>query len=162
MKKINDFESYLENPSKLLEKDFVKKFKTIGGGVGEYRSENGESKILYESRKAEQGEKDIREYRKLYVEELDTIKELTTAGLKVLCYVLKNIGVEKDSLVIHLQDCMEFTGYKSKVNVYGGIADLLERQILYRKVGVSNYFININCFYSGDRFVQKEKENKIK
>jgi hypothetical protein len=87
----------------------------------------------------------------LYVEELTIIKELSTAGLKVLCYVLKNIGAKKDDIAIHLQDCLEFTGYKSKVNVYNGIIELLDKKLLFRKVGSGNYFINVNSFYNGKR-----------
>ncbi len=151
MKKINDYESYLENPSKLLEKDFKEVNFISKGDVGQFVSEDGELTLFQRLGTEKKHIVDKKEYRKIYVEELETIKELTTSGLKVLCYVLKNIGVKKDAITIHLQDCMDFTGYKSKVNVYSGIVDLLEKKILYRKVGSSNYFININCFYSGNR-----------
>jgi len=151
MKKITDFESYSENPSKILDKD-IKKVKYIKkGDVFELLDEYGELIKVQKLSTEEFISIDDREFRKLYVEELDTIKELTTSGLKVLCYVLKNIGIKKDSLIIPIQDCMEFTGYGSRVAVYNGIIDLLDKKILYRKVGSSNYFININAFYSGNR-----------
>ena len=65
--------------------------------------------------------------------------------------MLKNIGIKKDSIIIPIKDCMEFTGYNSRVAVYNGIIDLLDRGIIYRKVGSGNYFININAFFNGKR-----------
>jgi hypothetical protein len=151
MKKINDFESYLNNPSKILDKDLKKLHFVKKGEVNEFVSADGEL-VKYQKLGDEVVSViDAKEYRKLYVEELTIIKELSTAGLKVLCYILKNIGAKKDDIAIHLQDCLEFTGYKSKVNVYNGIIELLDKKLLFRKVGSGNYFINVNSFYNGKR-----------
>lgn len=151
MRKINDFESYLSNPSKVLDKDLKKLHFVKKGEVGEFITEDGELTKYQKLGNEITTVIDSKEYRKLYKEELVVIKELSTAGLKVLCYVLNNIGVKKDDIAIHLQDCMEFTGYKSKVNIYNGISDLLDKKLLFRKVGSGNYFININSFYNGKR-----------
>jgi hypothetical protein len=151
MRKINDFESYLSNPSKVLDKDLKKLHFVKKGEVGEFITEDGELTKYQKLGDEITTVIDSKEYRKLYKEELVVIKELSTAGLKVLCYVLNNIGVKKDDIAIHLQDCMEFTGYKSKVNIYNGISDLLDKKLLFRKVGSGNYFINVNSFYNGKR-----------
>lgn len=147
--KITDFELYLENPSKVLEKDislvrYVKK-----GEVMDLVDESGEFIKVQKLSNDKTVLLDNREYRKLYIEELGLIKELSSSGLRVMCYVLKVLGVKKDSVVINIEDCMEFTGYKSRVAVYGGIVDLLGRGILFRGNGV--YFINVNAFYNGRR-----------
>ncbi len=160
-KKLTDFESYSENPSKVLEKDLKLVKYNNGGDVFEMANEaTGEAVRFQTLGNEDTMVVDDKEYRKLYVEELDNIKELTTAGLKVLCYVLKYIGIKKDSLIIPLHDCMEFTGYGSRVAVYNGIIDLLDRGILYRKVGSGAYFININAFYSGNRINSKKRKKK--
>jgi hypothetical protein len=151
MKKINDFESYYTNPSKVLDKDLKKLHFVKKGEVNEFITKDGELTKWQKIGDEIVNVIDSKEYRKLYVDELDTIKDLSTSGLKVLCYVLKNIGVKKDDITIVLSDCLEFTGYKSKVNVYNGIIELLNKKILYRKVGSSNYFINVNTFYNGKR-----------
>lgn len=151
MRKINDFESYLTNPSKVLDKDLKKLHFVKKGEVNEFITEDGELTKWQKLGTEISNVIDTKEYRKLYKEELVVIKELSTAGLKVLCYVLNNIGVKKDDIAIHLQDCMEFTGYKSKVNIYNGISDLLDKKLLFRKVGSGNYFINVNSFYNGKR-----------
>jgi hypothetical protein len=69
----------------------------------------------------------------------------------VLCYVLKNLGVKRDEVNIDIIECMTFTGYKSKVNIYIGIVELLDKKLIFRKVGSGNYFINVNSYYNGSR-----------
>ena len=150
-KKISDFESYSINPSKILDKDVKQLHYVHKKEVEEFITKDGEYKRYQELGTEIIKNIDAKKYVKLYIEELDNIKDLSTAGLKVLCYIFKNIGIKKDDISIVLSDCMEFTGYKSKVNVYNGIIELLDKKIIFRRVGSGNYFININSFYNGHR-----------
>jgi hypothetical protein len=151
MKKISDFESYIDNPSTILEEDIKRVHYFTKGDVVEIVDNNGEV-VNYQKLGTEVNKViDQREYRKVYVNELVTLKELSASGLKVFCYILKNLKVKKDDITISIADCMEFTGYKSKVNIYNGIVELLDKQIIYRKVGTGNYYININAIYNGAR-----------
>lgn len=150
--KLNDFQSYSENPSKLLEEDLKPiHYFTKTKEVSKFASSDGVEELY--QRLGEEVNKtiDTREYRKLFVKDLSLLNDLSAAGLKVLLYVLKNIAVKKDEITIVIEDCMLHTGYKSKVNIYTGIIDLLDKGILYRKVGTRSFFININCFYNGSR-----------
>ena len=151
MKKINDFIKYSENPSKVLKEDIKEVSITKKGEVFEMSNSDGEVRAFHSLDKIKRGVVDNRKYIKLFIEDIDLVKDLSTSGLKVFCYIMKNIGIKKDNLVIVLEDCMEYTGYTSRVNVYNGIANLLEKGIIYRKEGSSSYFINVNVFYNGNR-----------
>ena len=150
-KKLNDFESYSENPSKILEEDIKTLHYISKGKVVYFVDENGEQKQYQELGEEVNKTIDTREYRKVFVEDLQNLKDLSTAGLKVLCYILKNLGVKRDEVNIDIIECMAFTGYKSKVNIYIGIVELLDKKLIFRKVGSGNYFINVNSYYNGNR-----------
>jgi hypothetical protein len=121
------------------------------GKVVYFVDENGEQKQYQELGEEVHKTIDTKEYRKVFVEDLQNLKDLSTAGLKVLCYVLKNLGVKRDEVNIDIIECMTFTGYKSKVNIYIGIVELLDKKLIFRKVGSGNYFINVNSYYNGSR-----------
>ena len=151
MRKISDFETYVDNPSKPLEGDLKHVHHFTKGAIRKLVNEYGEEKLFSELGDEVNKVVDSREYRKIFVSELVTLKDLNSSGIKVLCYILKHLRIKKDDITISISECMEFTGYKSKVNVYNGLAELLEKQIIFRKVGIGSYYINVNTFYNGSR-----------
>jgi len=151
MRKISDFETHIDNPSKLLDGDLKRMHYFTKGTIRKLVNEYGEEKLFSELGDEINKVIDTREYRKVFVNELVTLKDLSSSGIKILCYILKYLKVKKDDITISISECMEFTGYKSKVNVYNGLAELLEKQIIFRKVGIGSYYINVNTFYNGSR-----------
>jgi hypothetical protein len=145
------YASYYENPSRIEEGDLNLLTRIKKGDVEEWVNSDGEVVKVQKLASEDTYMNDRREYRKVYVKELSTIKELSSAGLKVWCYVLYNLPIKVDEIFIDTKDCMIFCGYKSKVNVYDGIANLLMHNLLFRKTGSGSYFININAFFNGKR-----------
>lgn len=149
--KLTDFPSYEKNPSILLERDIKKRNYIEQGEVKIFVNPQGEEELYQSLGKDKYYTTDAREYRKIYVEQLGCIKELSNPALKVLCYILKELKPRVDEIAILIDDCMKFTGYESKVNIYKGLVELLNRKLIYRKVGTGTYFIDINSFYNGNR-----------
>ena len=50
-----------------------------------------------------------------------------------------------------MEDILQYTGYKTRANIYNGIINLLENGMLFRKTGSGSYYININIFFNGNR-----------
>jgi hypothetical protein len=94
---------------------------------------------------------DNREYRKVYVNGLNSISELSSSGLRVWCYILARLSPKKNEITINMSDALDYTGYKGKMNIYNGIINLLENGLLFRKTGSGSYYININIFFNGNR-----------
>ena len=148
---IKDFESYSTNPSKMLEDDMRHVTSVKKGDVRQLvDTGTGEEIFMQEVDKANKFVVDKKEFRKVFVDGLPTISKLNSAGLKMLCYILVNLSVKKDEVDVNMEDCMEYTGYKSRANIYNGLVNLLENNIIYRKVK-NGYYININIIYNGNR-----------
>jgi len=149
---IMDFEQYAINPSSVYEEDikaitYIKK--------GDVRSlhdmSTGEEVMIQNLDNVSSFSVDNREYRKVYVNGLNSISELSSSGLRVWCYILARLSPKKNEITINMSDALDYTGYKGKMNIYNGIINLLENGLLFRKNGSGSYYININIFFNGNR-----------
>lgn len=148
---IKDFESYSTNPSRMQDDDMRHVTSVKKGDVRQLiDTDTGEEIVMQEMDKSNRFLVDKKEFRKVFVDGLPTISNLNSAGLKLLCYILANLAVKRDDIDINMEDCMEYTGYKSRANIYSGLVNLLENHIIYRKVK-NGYYININIMYNGNR-----------
>jgi len=161
VKKLNDFTTYEENPWK------------PDGISRQMKYSDADERILTDSNTGEVftliptikvGGKFVRdrlEYRKLYVGTLDKIKKLSVPGLRLFCYILTDLPRCSDEVYIDPRKAREYCGYSSQTQFYAGLINLLENDIVVRKVGVHpQYFINVNVFFNGDRGkMLRNKEN---
>jgi hypothetical protein len=149
---IMDFEQYAINPSSVYEED-VKSITYIK--KGDVRSlhdmSTGEEVMIQNLDNVSSFSVDNREYRKVYVNGLNSISELSSSGLRVWCYILARLSPKKNEITINMSDALDYTGYKGKMNIYNGIINLLENGLLFRKNGSGSYYININIFFNGNR-----------
>lgn len=153
MKTITDYPTYEDNPFKMSDILTLKKrrYEDISERREIVLTDTGEMGVvtLYETHD-KQG--DYKEYRKIYVDALDKLSNLTVPGLKVFTYILSKLKISKDYIYIRSNEAMEFCGYTSKSDIYKGIANLLEQQLIARRVGMDGiYFINYDAFYNGSR-----------
>ena len=101
---------------------------------------------------AEEKIKDEKQYTKVFHEGIDSIKGLSTAGLKLFCYILISLKPKRDIIVLDQKEVLEFCGYKARSSFYDSAVELLEKNILARCTGTDNtFFINVNCIFNGDR-----------
>ena len=149
---IMDFEQYAINPSSVYEED-IKSITYIK--KGDVRSlhdmSTGEEVMIQNLDNVSSFSVDNREYRKVYVNGLNSISELSSSGLRVWCYILARLSPKKNEITINMSDALDYTGYKGKMNIYNGIINLLENGMLFRKNGSGSYYININIFFNGNR-----------
>ena len=152
MKTIKDYECYSSNPSCVFLEDMkVISYIKKGDLVNVQNTSTGEELLMQQMGKDKTSRIDTREYRKVYVASLNTIANLSSAGLKVWCYVLSRLIASKDEIGINMEDILQYTGYKTRANIYNGIANLIENGMLFRKTGSVSYYININIFFNGNR-----------
>jgi hypothetical protein len=113
-------------------------------------------------------------FTKVYTNSLSTISDLTVPGLKLLCYIMKNLKPGKDCIKLRADMCNKYCGYKTKLSYYKGLEELLEKNLIFRTEDEYEFWININYFFNGDRLnlvnveeynskkLEKEKENMSK
>lgn len=152
-KKLSVFEQHKENPfldTLKVEMEVTKKKKLIAGkDPSMVVSSSGEvlgTQLFAMAQKVDK-EKFIKIYNKGIVEMFN----LSMAGIKVFGYVSSVIKPNKANIIFDVDDCKEFTGYKSNKAINKGLAELLENQFIARTNKFYKYFINPTMFFNGDR-----------
>lgn len=72
-------------------------------------------------------EVDEKQFAKLYLSNLAAFWELKQPAIRVFTYILKNIKPNNDTIDFIVEDCMEYTNYKTKKAIFQGLAQLLEK-----------------------------------
>jgi hypothetical protein len=149
-KSIRDFPVYEKSPFKVkgIEEKWrnqsAKPFEVFDTGTGELYS--------LQKPKSAKVEVDTLEYRKVFTDFIPKIADLSSSGLRVLCYLLMELKPKKDLVFLQYNSCKSFCGYTSLVAVYNGVAELLDKNFIARCVGGdSTYFVNPNAIFNGNR-----------
>ena len=147
---IRDFPVYEKSPFSI--KGIEEKYRNQSAKPFEvFSTDTGEVFSLSKS-KSLKVDVDTLEYRKLFTEFVPKIANLSSSGLRVLCYLLMELKPKKDLVYLQYGDCKEFCGYNSLVAVYNGVAELLDKKFIARCVGgESTYFVNPNAMFNGNR-----------
>ncbi len=154
---IADYPSYRDNPFILegIEYENVKykdgKRIVDEDGVESIIFELGVEKVIIDKRK----------YVKIFNDSFTTIKDLSTCGLQLLCFMALRLAISKDEIYLDIKAFNEFCDYKSRQPFYKGIVELLNKGVIARKVGKDHfYFINTNFIFNGSRKkLYKQKED---
>lgn len=173
--RVSDFERYPENPFiekaiEDIEKHKVKKIRKVSP-CGNLAKEAGQVVVQTSTGEAiaygafmEFIELDEKQFAKFYVNELERFYELSQAGRKVLSYLITRLKPNQDLVVLRIQECLEYTGYKHKKNVIEGIGNLIQNSVIARAKYENEYFINPMVLFNGDRvtyartIIRKKKE----
>ena len=174
---IRDFGKNKENPFlkqavEQVNNNTVKKYKTATR-TGEkailqaFDSTTGE--ILGHTQFIRQIEVDEEQFTKFYLSNFTRFFDLPPSAIKVFGYVMTKLIPKQDMFFFILEECMEYTGYKSHKSIHQGIAFLLKSEIIARGRNDVMYFINPMVAFNGDRITfaktyvkkQKEKPKKI-
>ena len=94
---------------------------------------------------------DKAEFRKIYISSLAVWFGLSKTGIRIFSFIASIIKPNKDFFIIDFDDCMEFTGYKSRKSISDGIKELIENKFIARGRNQYQYFINPTVFFNGDR-----------
>lgn len=96
---------------------------------------------------------DKEEFVKIFKNQLALIFDLTKTAQKVMTYFIKNLGINKDIVIFDIERARIESGLNSKVSIYKGLAELVERRIIARSNLSQVYFINPSVLFNGDRLV---------
>lgn len=112
-------------------------------------------------------EVDEEKFTKIYLSQFSAFWELGKPAMRVFGYIMEVIKPNKDSFIFRLDQCMNYTKYKSKKTIYEGLTNLIECQIIARSKYDEEYYINPMILFNGNRivfakgYIKAEKE-KIK
>lgn len=126
-----------------------------------------ESDVYINERTGEAAGTEVRTYRqvddaefvKIFTSNIALTFDLKSAGIKafnVLLYTVQKAGIERDVVNLDeytLEDFLEFNKDKklSKSTLERGIKELVQAQIIAKSVRPSQYFINPNFVFNGNR-----------
>lgn len=96
-------------------------------------------------------EVDEKQFAKLYLSNIAAFWDLSKPAIKVFTYIISNIRPNQDRLYFILEECIEYTGYKSKTMIFNGLAALLENRIIARGRTSFEFFINPMVAFNGNR-----------
>lgn len=172
---ITQFKKNKENPFvkqalEQIQNNIVKKYKTatktgekaILKAVDENGIELGHTQFI------RQIEVDEEQFAKLYLMQFKEFMDLKPQAWRVLGYILNILPINKDTIFFDLEDCKDYTKYKSANSVYTGLASLIKKQVIARGKNSHMFFINPMYVFNGNRltfaktYVKKKKGVKIK
>lgn len=171
---IRDFEKNKENPFlkeavEQIQNGIVKKYRNTSGTSRNaiLQAVNSDGEVIGHTSFVQQIEVDEQQFTKLYLSHFSAFFDLKPSAIKVFGYVMTILLPKKDEFFFILEDCMEFTKYKSHKSIHEGLADLLNAGIIARGRNEYFYFINPMVAFNGDRvtfaktYVKKQKSVHI-
>lgn len=109
-------------------------------------NELNEEAIFFSTKKKVETE----EFIKIFTSQLQTLFDLSLAGIRVFCYISKILKYE-DYFNLDWNEAMKYTGYSSKVSITKGLVELLNANIIAKGNNPYFYYINPTIFYKGNR-----------
>lgn len=158
--KFSDYEKNKENPFmkeavEEIQKHVVKKFKNSTHASSEQRAVVAAADIstgeVFRTSFVRRVEVDDDQFTKLYLSKFKSFFNLSQPALRVAGYVMTCMKPKKDMIMFILDDCLEYTGFKSKASVYKGLAELIEEGIIARGNHENLFYINPLIIFNGDR-----------
>ena len=116
-------------------------------------------------------EVDEERFAKLYLAELGALWELSKPAIRVFTYVVNTMIPNRDTITFAIEECMEYTGYKSTKSVFAGLSQLIDHGIIARTTKHWQYFVNPMIVFNGSRVTfartyvkkkRKEDPNQMK
>ena len=172
---IKEFEMNKENPFlkdaiEQIQENVVKKYKTATKTdqkaiLQAFDPNSGE--VLGHTQFVRQIEVDEDQFAKIYLSNFSAFFDLKPQALKVFGYILKQLIPNRDEFMFFIDDCMEYTEYKSDTSIRIGLTNLLQNKIIARGRNENLYFINPMVTFNGNRitfaktYVKKQKGKVI-
>lgn len=165
---IKTFDKYLENPfiEKTVQEFSTRSKRVIAGDPNRVIMARDTGEITGHVAFINYIQVDEEKFTKLFTAELKVLFNLSGNAIKVFAYILSILKPNQDRIVIRIDECKEYTGYKSESAVRTGIATLVKNSFIARTKYNDEYYINPMLFFNGNRvsFVKqyiKKEEPKI-
>jgi hypothetical protein len=114
---------------------------------------------------------DKEEFVKIYRSQIQSIFNLSVSGVKLFGYIMSELNINSDMIILDLKEACIYTGYKTRPPIYKAITELLEHKFIARTSKPNVFFINPAVFFNGKRFtlirsyeieMEKKRNEKIK
>ena len=164
--KLNKENPFLLDAINKIEKSTVKTYKTASK-TGEkailkaYDESTG--KVLGYTTFIRQVEVDEDQFAKIYLSNFSAFFELNPQAIKVFGYILTQLIPNRDEFIFLIDDCLEYTRYKSETSIRLGLTSLLKNEIIARGRADNLFYINPMIVFNGNRvtFAQTFIKKKI-
>jgi hypothetical protein len=160
---------FVEQAIEQINKNIVKQYKTAtktGEKAILQAFDPASGELLGHTQFVREIEIDEEQFTKVYLSQFSAFFELKTQGIKVFGYIMQKLVPKSDMFPFFISECMEFTKYKSKKQIYEGLAQLVNNEIIARGPSDSFYFINPMVAFNGNRityaktYVKRQKKNE--
>ena len=102
-------------------------------------------------------EVDTETFIKFYASGLNALLDLTPQGLKVFKLIYKQIlnKHDSDTIILFFDDLVNRKLWDFSRSVFNnGLNNLLNKKIVFKSIIPSQYFINVQYFFNGNRIIQ--------
>ena len=162
---LNRENPFLKEAIEQIQSGIVKKYKNTSGTSRNaiLQAVNSEGELVGHTSFIQQIEVDEQQFTKIYLSQFSAFFELNSQSIKVFGYIMTKLMPKQDFFIFDLEECLEYTGYKSGQSVYNGLSGLIGSSIIARGKKDYLYFINPMVFFNGDRvtfaktYVKKQK-----
>jgi len=159
-----DLPTYDQNPfiQSILSMKTKNKTVQIGSRRNMSYNENGEfigESVIHIKKKV-----DKEEFVKVFKDQISLIFELSKTAQKVLHYIIKNLGMNKDLVIFDKSKAKAHTGLASTVSMYAGLTELIQKNVIARSNIIHVYYINPSILFNGDRLTvikEWERDNAL-
>jgi len=150
--KITDHKKHKTNPFIVeLTNVQIKKRKVMVGQAGHVMVNTDTGEIEGQTIVASIREYDKETFVKVYTEGLKAMFDLSKSEQRVLLYTMSEARPNCDWIYFDTDDCIEFTGYSTKVPILSALAKLVEKKIVARSDKKHKIYINPTIFFNGNR-----------
>ena len=105
----------------------------------------------------EEKEVDNETFVKVYLDGIKRFGQLSKSGATLFEYIYRQIsgmaGKDKDTVMISFYLAQKWQTNLTKPTYYRGVAELLEKEFVYRSGAADVYFVNVRLMFNGDRLV---------
>ncbi|HUM53516.1 MAG TPA: hypothetical protein PK431_16980 [Chitinophagales bacterium] len=161
--KLRNAEKYSKNPfltDEILKIDSGKKM-IIAGSTKQVLVDTDSGQIDGITLLHKYKEVDRTQFVKLYVNEIQSLFDLSKTGLKVFGFVVNSMRINTDEIYISITKLMQYCGYRNKTQVYKGLAELIGNKIIAMSEDTNLWYVNPNVVFNGDR-IAFVKEYRLK
>jgi len=167
--KKNKENPFLKQAVEEINQNVVKRYKNVSGTNKSaiLQAVNSDGELVGHTQFIRQIVVDEKQFAKFYLSNFSAFFDLKPSAIKVFGYILEQLKPNKDSFEFYMEDCLEFTGYKSKVSVFKGLTQLIKNHIIARGRTEYHYFINPMIVFNGNRitfaktYVKKKKPKQV-
>jgi len=152
-KKISIYDKHLKSPfiSELLEIEVNSRKRIIGSRNPNYIIDSESGEVNGITALAVYEKVDREKFTKVYNKGITQLFNLSKSGIKVFGYLTTVAKPNQGEVLFEIEDCMEYTGYKTAKAIMKGLSELLENDFIARTKHHYKYFINPTMFFNGSR-----------